>query len=126
MPEIFLHCPNWRRLTSNYSSLQRVAWAAFAVVALELVPLRSAEPASPMQPRKILFFTKSSNFEHNVIKERGGRPSFAAQVLSAVGAPRGTEFVTTKDGSLFTAAYLAQFDAFLYYTSGDLLSAGTD
>ena len=76
--------------------------------------------------KKILFFTKSSNFEHNVIKERAGHPSFAAQVLAALGPAHDVEFVVSKDGSKFTPEYLAQFDAFLFYTSGDLLSAGKD
>lgn len=86
--------------------------------------LASLAMAAP--PAKILFFTKSSNFEHNVIKERDGRPSFAAQVLAALGAKHGVEFVCSKDGSKFSAEYLAQFDAFLFYTSGDLLAAGND
>ena len=78
------------------------------------------------KPRKILVFTKSSNFEHNVIKERDGRPSFAAQVLAALGPPHRIEFVFSKDGSLFTSEYLAPFDGFIFYTSGDLLAPGTD
>src|SRR4051812_3816976 len=88
---------------------------------LALASLVMAAPA-----KKILFFTKSSNFEHNVIKERDGHPSFAAQVLTALGPQHGIEFVCSKDGSKFTADYLAQFDAFFFYTSGDLLSAGKD
>ena len=43
-------------------------------------------------PKKILFFTKSSNFEHNVIKERPGKLSFAAQVLKALGPKHDLEF----------------------------------
>ena len=77
-------------------------------------------------PKKILFFTKSSNFEHQVIKPRDGRPSFAAQVLAALGPQHHIEFVFSKDGSLFTPEYLAQFDAIMFYTSGDLLAPGTD
>jgi type 1 glutamine amidotransferase len=81
---------------------------------------------APVKPKKILFFTKSSNFEHNVIKERNGHLSFAAQVLKALGPEHGIEFTFSKDGSLFTPEYLAQFDGFFFYTSGDLLAAGTD
>ena len=36
-------------------------------------------------PKKILFFTKCSNFEHSVVRERAGQPSFAAQVLRELG-----------------------------------------
>ena len=77
-------------------------------------------------PKKVLFFTKSSNFEHNVTKEREGRLNFAAQVLKALGPAQDIEFTCSKDGSLFTPEYLAQFDAFMFYTSGDLLAPGSD
>ncbi|MDB6113408.1 MAG: hypothetical protein JWQ83_2232 [Lacunisphaera sp.] len=84
--------------------------------------LRATEPP----PKKILFFTKSSNFEHQVTKERDGRLNFAAQVLRALGPAHGIAFTFSKDGSLFTPEYLAQFDAFMFYTSGDLLAPGSD
>jgi type 1 glutamine amidotransferase len=77
-------------------------------------------------PKKILFFTKSSNFEHSVIKRRAGGPSWAEQVLAREGPKHGLEFTFSKDGSLFTPEYLAQFDAIMFYTSGDLLAPGKD
>jgi uncharacterized protein len=82
--------------------------------------------ATAPAPKKILFFTKSSNFEHNVIKERPGQLSFAARVLQALGPAHNVEFTFSKDGSRFAPDYLAQFDAFFFYTSGDLLSPGKD
>jgi uncharacterized protein len=88
--------------------------------------LALASVAAAASDKKILFFTKCSNFEHNVVKEPGGRPSFAAQVLRALGQAHGIEFVCSKDGSKFSAAYLAQFDAIMFYTSGDLLAPGND
>src|SRR3954471_12745292 len=77
-------------------------------------------------PHKVLFFSKSSNFEHSVIKRRAGQPSWAEQVLAREGPKHDIEFVFSKDGSLFTPEYLAQFDAFMFYTSGDLTAAGKD
>ena len=84
--------------------------------------------ASPAQPtvKKVLFFSKSSNFEHAVIKRKDGQPSTVEKVLAATGAKHGIEFTFSKDGSLFTPEYLAQFDAFMFYTSGDLLAPGKD
>jgi type 1 glutamine amidotransferase len=79
----------------------------------------AAEPA----PKKVLFFTKSSGFEHSPIKRTAGNPSFAMQVLKELGTKHRIEFTESKDGSLFTPEYLAQFDAFLFYTSGDLTLA---
>jgi type 1 glutamine amidotransferase len=77
-------------------------------------------------PHKVLFFSKSSNFEHSVIKRRGGEPSWAEQVLAREGPKHNIEFVFSKDGSQFTPEFLAQFDAFVFYTSGDLTAAGKD
>jgi type 1 glutamine amidotransferase len=99
---------------------QFAGWLALTLAAW---PLAAAETAAP---KKILFFTKSSNFEHSVIKERNGQPSFAAKVLAELGPKHGIEFVFSKDGSRFSPEYLAQFDAIMFYTSGDLLSAGKD
>jgi hypothetical protein len=77
-------------------------------------------------PRKILFFTKSSGFEHSVISWKNGRPSFAEKILLDLGQKNGWEFTFSKDGSKFSPAYLAQFDAVFFYTTGDLCSEGTD
>ena len=82
--------------------------------------------AAPATTKKILYFTKCSNFEHSVVKRRGTEPSWSEQVLAEHGPKHGIEFTFSKDGSLFTPEYLAQFDAFFFYTSGDLLSPGKD
>jgi len=98
-----------------------------AAVALGLtLPCWRVAQAQAAAPRKVLFFSKSSNFEHAVIKRKNGQPSFVEKVLAAVGPKRGIEFTYSKDGSLFNPDYLAQFDAFMFYTSGDLLAAGKD
>ncbi len=76
--------------------------------------------------RKILFFTKSSGYEHAVIKRTDGKPSFAEKILAEIGPKNGFEFTFSKDGSLFTPEYLSQFDAFFFYTTGDLTAAGKD
>lgn len=115
----------------------------FVLVALAmLVPaaLRSSPAGgddSSVVPRKVvLVFTKSSGYEHSVIADPskpftprpGGSvvPGLAFQVLRELGAKNNIEFVFSKDGSLFKPAYLAQFDAFFFYTTGDLTEAGTD
>lgn len=82
--------------------------------------------ADDVKRKKVLFFSKSSNFEHAVIKRKDGKPSFVENVLSGVGPANGIDFTFSKDGSLFTPDYLAQFDGFMFYTSGDLLAAGKD
>jgi hypothetical protein len=97
-------------------------------------PEKSDDPAS-MPTKKVLFFSKSSGFEHSVIRDPSlpfkaapgsAVPGLAFQVLKALGAKNNIEFVFSKDGSLFKPAYLAQFDAFFFYTTGDLTEVGTD
>jgi prepilin-type N-terminal cleavage/methylation domain-containing protein len=86
----------------------------------------AAAAEQPGPTRKVLFFSKSSNFEHAVIKRKNGEPSFVEKLLLKTGPAHGIQFTFSKDGSLFTADYLAQFDAFMFYTSGDLTTAGKD
>lgn len=83
--------------------------------------------AAPDTPKKkILFFTKSSGFEHSVISWKKGQPSWAEGILNELGAKHGWEFTFSKDGSKFSKDYLAQFDAVFFYTTGNLLEPGTD
>ena len=95
------------------------------VVILTLLFLVTAFTVSAA-PKKILFFTKSSGYEHSVISWKDGQPSFAEKILLELGRKNGWEFTFSKDGSKFSPAYLAQFDAVFFYTTGDLCSKGTD
>jgi hypothetical protein len=76
--------------------------------------------------RKILFFSKSSGFEHSCIKVKDGQPSHADKVLTELGTKNNFEFTCTKDGSVFTPEGLAKFDAVFFHTTGDLTTPGTD
>lgn len=97
------------------------ATAPFLMLALAATSLQGAE-----KPKKILFFTKSSGWEHDVISWKKGRPSFAEKQLLELGAKNGWEFTFSKDGSKFSKDYLADFDAVFFYTTGDLCTPGTD
>lgn len=101
--------------------------AGLATLGLSLAGMDNIWAAPTKGPkRKILFFSKSSGFEHSVIKRNNGNPSFAEQVLAELGPKYNFEFTFSKDGSLFTPKYLDQFDAFFFYTTGDLTTEGTD
>ncbi len=76
--------------------------------------------------QKLLFFTKSSGFEHEVISWKKGQPSFAEKIFTELGGKHTWEFEFSKDGSKFSPEYLAGFDAVIFYTTGDLTSPGTD
>ena len=75
---------------------------------------------------KLLFFTKSSGFEHDVISWKKGQPSFAEKIFSDLGTKHTWQFEFSKDGSKFSPEYLAGFAAVIFYTTGDLTSPGTD
>src|SRR5438874_5333498 len=99
----------------------------FALALMILFQPSTKPTTQPQHPtRKVLFFSKSSNFEHAVIKRKDGQPSFVEKVLTDLGAKNAIEFTFSKDGGLFTPEYLAKFDAYMFYTSGDLLAAGKD
>lgn len=92
-----------------------------------LLPLLlSATSLLAETPHKLLFFTKSSGFEHDVISWKKGKPSHAEKVFLDLGSKHTWEFEFSKDGSKFSKDYLAQFDAVIFYTTGDLMSPGTD
>ncbi len=88
---------------------------------LALISPVIAEPS-----HKLLFFTKSSGFEHSVISWKSGKPSFAEKIFLELGTKHPWEFEFSKDGSKFSKDYLAGFDAVIFYTTGDLTTAGTD
>ena len=95
----------------------------FALVVLP-TNLKAAESATP---KRILFFTKSSGYEHSAIHHGpNGEPSPAEKVLQELGPKHHFEFTFSKDGSIFTGDNLRKFDAFFFYTTGDLTTPGGD
>jgi len=112
---------------------------AFVLLALALSGsvLSAADSSGAPAPAKkrILFFTKSSGYEHSTIKDPAkpftpgpgsAVPGLAFWVAKAIGNSNNIEFVFSKDGSLFTPEYLAQFDGYFFITTGDLTRVGTD
>ena len=97
-----------------------------ATLGLGLAGCAAMNSNAQSRTKKVLFFTKSSGYEHAVIKHTGGKPSFAENILADLGPKHGIEFTFSKDGSLFAPDYLAQFDALFFYTTGDLTTAGSD
>lgn len=77
-------------------------------------------------PVRVLYFTKSSGYEHAVIARTEGKPSLSEKVLSSLAVKNDFVFTFSKDGSLFSPGYLAGFDVIMFYTTGDLCSVGTD
>lgn len=87
--------------------------------------LRAAPSARPAG-KKVLFFTKSSGFQHDVINRQGGDSSHAERILKQVGADHGYDVTCSKDGTLFDPDQIGEWDAFAFYTTGILTEPGTD
>jgi hypothetical protein len=100
--------------------------AATAALGLATFPLAWADDAASPK-RKLLFFTKSSGYEHSAIKRKSpDELSHAERVVSDLGAKHNFEVTCTKDGRIFTSEKLPEFDAFMFYTTGDLTKLGGD
>ncbi|HVA45561.1 MAG TPA: ThuA domain-containing protein [Pirellulales bacterium] len=81
--------------------------------------------ASDEKKRKLLMFTKSAGFEHSSGKRQGDQLAHNERVVTELGKEHGFEVVATKDGGVFDSD-LGDYDAFLFYTTGDLTKEGTD
>src|SRR5580658_5134572 len=97
---------------------------SLAVAAAPIILTDAAKAADA--PKKILFFCKSSGFEHDMIRQTDGQPSAAQKILAELGRKNNFEFTFTKDGSMFTPETIAKYDAFCFYTTGNLTEPGTD
>ncbi|GHT40342.1 hypothetical protein FACS189443_0560 [Planctomycetales bacterium] len=75
------------------------------------------------EPRKILYFSLSSGFEHSTVVSKDGQPSVSDIAITAVCKPAGIEVVCTKDGKIFDKD-LSPYAAILFQTSGEM-SKGT-
>ena len=82
--------------------------------------------AARNKTKKVLFFTKSAGFQHSVITRKGEELGHAEKILTALGKEHGFEVVCSKDGRLFEPDRIGEWDAFAFYTTGDLTQEGTD
>jgi len=76
--------------------------------------------------KTVLVFTKSSGWEHDVVKRVGGQPSIVDDAVSALGVKHGFKVEVTKDGRIFDEKKFHSFAAVVFFTTGDLTTLGTD
>jgi type 1 glutamine amidotransferase len=88
--------------------------------------LRLPAALSAAGRKSLLVFTKSSGFEHEVVKRVDGRPSIVENAVTSLGNHYGFEVTATKDGRIFDAKDLRKYAATLFFTTGDLTTEGTD
>lgn len=79
-------------------------------------------------PKSLLVFTKSSGWEHDVVKLVDGKPSSSVmdKAILAMGAKHGFEVVCSKDGRIFDSAEFDKFGGCAFFTTGNLTEPGTD
>jgi type 1 glutamine amidotransferase len=89
-------------------------------------PLLAEAPVQPGAPGKnVLFFTKSAEYEHDIVRRDDGRLGVAETTLSQLGKEHGMAVTASKDGTVFDRD-IERYDAFVFYTTGDLTTAGED
>ncbi|MHB8863357.1 MAG: ThuA domain-containing protein [Pirellulaceae bacterium] len=81
--------------------------------------------AQTTKPKQILYFTKSSGFEHSVVQRKNGALSHSETILVEMGKRHGFEVTPSKDGRIFEGDHL-KYDGYVFYTSGDLTTVGQD
>lgn len=106
--------------------LRTLGFGAIGIGAQGIVPLIAGGQGSNGTSKKILMFTKSSGFEHSPIKRENGRLGLAEQIVTDLGRQHGFEVTATKDGTIFSSPDLRNYDAFFFYTTGDLTIPGND
>jgi hypothetical protein len=78
--------------------------------------------AQPGKKRKILYFTRCQGFVHGPVGRPNANPKELASSekwMQTMGDRYGFEVVCTKEGNVFDGD-IDQYDAFVFYTSGDL------
>jgi len=78
------------------------------------------------EKKSVLVFTKSSGWEHDVVKRVDGKPSIVEQAITSLGTKHGFHVTTSKDGRVFDSKDFRKFSAVLFFTTGDLTTVGTD
>ncbi len=76
--------------------------------------------AADTPKRRILMYTKSEGYEHDVVKRQDGKLSLAERIATELGQKYGFEVTCEKDGRVFLSDSFKDFDGFLFQSQGDL------
>ena len=110
--------------TTNHKTAGRREFLRVAAVTGAGLALSQRLPAAPK--KSVLVFTKSSGFEHEVVKRVEGKPSIVDDAVTALGDKNGFHVGVTKDGRIFDDQQFHDYSAVIFYTTGDLTTLGTD
>src|SRR5271154_2161937 len=76
--------------------------------------------------KRLLLFTRSQGYEHDVVKPKANKLGLAEQIMTDLAAKHGFAVTCTKDGRVMLAEETAKYDAFFFYTPRDLTAEGGD
>jgi type 1 glutamine amidotransferase len=80
----------------------------------------SAQGENTSKVKHVLFFSKASSWEQKIVHRVGDKLSFLETAVQKLGQENNIDFTFSKDGTMFTPENIAKFDAFFFFTSGDL------
>ena len=89
-----------------------------AVVGLAASPWGWAT-AAEKKKHKVLYFTRSVEYEHSVVRRQDDQLSHSEKILTELGQKNGFDVECSKDGSLFDSDF-ERYDLLVFYTCGDL------
>lgn len=92
--------------------------ATGAALGLSAFPFRWTL-AKDFPKRRVLMFTRSAGFQHSVITRKSQEIGHAEDIFKILGRWHNIDVTVTKDGRVFDSD-LDQYDAFFFYTTGDL------
>ena len=87
---------------------------AAGVVGLSAFPLGWAAAAEPKKKQRMLYFTRSVEYEHSVVARGDDGLSHSGRILIELGKQAGFEVECSKDGRVFDRD-LDQYDAIVAY-----------
>jgi type 1 glutamine amidotransferase len=88
--------------------------------------LALSSPLLGASNKSVLVFTKSSGFEHAVVKKVDGKPSLVDDTINELGNKHGFSAGVTKDGRIFDSKEFHSYAGVVFFTTGDLTTMGTD
>jgi uncharacterized protein len=98
--------------------------ATGAALGLQAFPL-SWVASAEKKKQKVLYFTRSVEYEHSVVRREGDKLSHSERILKELGAEVGFDVECSKDGSIFDRDF-SHYDALVFYTCADLLLPSID
>ena len=107
-----------------FSNSNRREFLRGAALTSAALALSNRLPAA--KGKTVLVFTKSSGWEHDVVKRIDGKPSIVDDAVTDLGNRHGFKVGVTKDGRIFDSKEFHSYAAVVFFTTGDLSTLGTD